>query len=108
MKLIIVLAIFVTIALIFFKYSKDKNLKKLFISLLSFAVVISLAVMGNLTRPVIPIYIAHIILVFIAWGALIVYILRGKYYWWLILSPIITIGLFLVLEFLTGSAHELV
>jgi len=107
MKALIVLAVLVTIGIIFFKYSREKDIKKLLLSLATFGIIVSLAVVGNLTRPVIPIYIAHMILVILAWGSLLIYVLKNKYYWWLILSPIITIGLFLILEFFTGSGHEL-
>jgi len=104
-KALIILVILATIAFIFFKYSREKDLKKLLFSLLTFAVIVSLAVVGNLTRPVIPIYIAHMILVIIAWGGLVMYVFSRKYYWWLILSPVVTIGLFLLLEYLEGSRH---
>jgi len=107
MKALIVLAILVTIGIIFFKYSREKNIKKLLLSLATFGIIISLAVVGNLTRPVIPIYIAHMILVILAWGGLLTYVLKNKYYWWLIFAPVVTIGLFLLLELLTGSGHEL-
>jgi hypothetical protein len=63
--------------------------------------------MGNLTRQVIPLFLAHIVLVIIAWGGLLLYLFRDRYYWWAIFSPFVTIGLFLLLEFLTGSAHEI-
>lgn len=107
MKALIILAILLTLGIIFFKYSKDKKLQKLLLSLGTFALIISLAVVGNLTRPVIPVYIAHILLVIVAWGTLMVYVFKNKYYGWLIFSPVVTIGLFLVLEYMTGSAHEL-
>ncbi len=106
MKALIILAILATLAIIFFQYSRNKNLKKLFIALCTFAVIISLAVVGNVTRPVIPIFMAHLILVIAAWGGLMVYLVKEKYYWWIIFSPVVTIGLFLVLEFLAGSGHE--
>ncbi len=106
MKALIILVILATIAVIFFKYSKSRDIKKLFIALVSFAAIISFAVMGNLTRSVIPIFMAHIILLILAWAGLLWYLIRGKYYWWIIFSPIVTIGLFIVLEFLTGSGHE--
>jgi len=105
MKSLIILAILATIGIIFFKYSREKDLKKLLFSLVTFAVIVSLAVVGNLTRPVIPIYIAHMILVILAWGALVTYVFKRKYYWWLIFSPVVTIGLFLLLEYLEGSRH---
>ncbi|HFQ62098.1 MAG TPA: hypothetical protein ENK39_07370 [Epsilonproteobacteria bacterium] len=105
MKALIILAILATVGLIFLKYSRDKDIKKLLLSLGTFAIIISLAVVGNLTRPVIPIYIAHMILVIGAWAGLITYVFKNKYYWWLILSPVVTIILFLLLEFLEGSRH---
>lgn len=108
MKVFIVLAILVTFATIFFLYRKNKNLKKLFIALATFGAIVALAVLGNLTRQVMPIFIAHIVLLLFSWGALIVYLLRDRFYWWIIFSPLLTIGLFLLLELLAGSSHEAV
>ncbi len=107
MKALIILIILATLAIIFFRYSRSKDLKKLFIALGSFLLIVSLGIMGNLTRQVIPLFMAHIVLIVIAWGALMVYIVRDRYYWWIIFSPVVTIGLFLLLELLTGSGHEL-
>jgi len=107
MKVPIILAILITVAILFFQYSRNKNLKKLLIALATFGAIISLAVVGNLTRQVFPIFIAHIILIIVAWGGLLMYIFSDKYYWWILFSPVVTIGLFLLLELLTGSRHEL-
>jgi hypothetical protein len=107
MKALLVIVILVTFGAIFFQYSRNKDVKKLLIALATFGVILALAVVGNLTRQVIPLFIAHIILVISAWGALIVYLIRDKYYWWVIFSPVVTIGLFLLLELVTGSGHEL-
>lgn len=106
MKALIILAIFATLGIIFFQYTRNKNIKKLLIALLTFGVIISLAVLGNLTRQVMPIYLAHIMLTIVSWGGLILYLVRDKYYGWIIFSPLVTIGLFLLLELLTGSGHE--
>jgi len=106
MKALIVLVILATLGLIVYNYNKDKNLKKLLISLVTFGVIFTLGVLGNMTRPVMPLFISHILLMLISWGTLIVYMVRGKYYWWLLFSPVVTIGLFLLLELVTGSAHE--
>jgi len=106
MKALIILAILATLAIIFFQYSRNKDLKKLFIALGSFGLIVSLGVMGNLTRQVIPLFMAHMVLMIVAWGGLILYLIRDRYYWWVIFSPIVTIGLFLLLELLTGSGHE--
>ena len=107
MKAFIILAVFATLGSIFFQYSRNKDLKKLFIVLLTFGIIITLAVVGNLTRQVMPIYLAHIMLILVSWGGLIVYMVRDKYYGWIIFSPAVTIGLFLLLEWLTGSGNEL-
>jgi len=107
MKARIVIAVLVTLGIFFYKYKKDKDIKKLIIALISFVAIISLAVVGNLTRPVIPIFAAHIILIIISWGAVVYYQWSGKYYWWIIFSPVVTIALFLGLEYLTGSGHDL-
>ena len=106
MKALIILIIVATVAIIFFQYSRRKNLKKLFISLMTFGVIIALAVVGNLTRQVMPLYMAHLILILFSWGGLILYLVRDRYYWWVIFSPVVTIGLFLLLEVLAGSSHE--
>jgi hypothetical protein len=107
MKALIILVILATLGIIFFQYSRNKNIKKLLIALATFGMIVSLAVVGNLTRPVIPIFIAHIILIIMAWGGLMVYLMKEKYYWWIIFSPVVTIVLFLVLEMLTGSGHDI-
>ena len=108
MKAIIILTILATLGIIFFQFTRSKDLKKLLISLSTFGMIISLVVVGNLTRPVMPIYIAHMILVIFAWGGLMIYVFKDRYYWWVLISPVATIGLFLLLELLTGSGHELV
>ena len=107
MKALIILAILATLAIIFFSYSRNKDLKKLFIALGSFLLIVSLAIVGNVTRQVMPLFLAHVVLIVVAWGGLMVYIVRDKYYWWIIFSPLVTIGLFLLLELLTGSGHEI-
>jgi len=106
MKVLLILVILLTFGAIFFQYSRNKNLKKLFIALGTFTAILFLGVVGNLTRQVFPLFMAHILLTIIAWGGLIWYLIRDKYYWWIIFSPVVTIGLFLLLELVTGSGHE--
>ena len=106
MKALIILALFATLGIILFQYKRNKDLKKLIIALITLGGIIALAVVGNLTRPVMPIYLAHIMLILISWGGLILYLIRDRYYWWIIFSPVVTIGLFLLLELLMGSGNE--
>ena len=107
MKALIILTILATLGLIIYKFKKDKNLNKLLITLATFAAIISLAVVGNLTRPIMPLFLTHALLIIVAWGGGLVYVFKEKYYWWIIFSPVVTIGLFLLLEFIGGSGHEL-
>ena len=106
MKVLIVIAILATFGLIFLLYSRNKDLKKLFVSLGSFILIISLGIMGNITRPVIPLFLAHILLVVFAWGALLYYLIRGRYVWWAVFSPVVTIVLFVALSILDGARYK--
>lgn len=106
MKALLVIIVLATFAMIFFQYSRTKDHKKLLIALATFGVILSLGVIGNITRQVFPLFISHIILMMISWAALMFYLIRDRYYWWVIFSPAVTIGLFLLLELLTGSGHE--
>jgi hypothetical protein len=105
-KGLLVVIILATIAIIFLQYKRNRDSKKFLIALASFGIIVSLGVAGNLTRAVFPIYITHLVLLIFAWLGLLYYVIRNRYYWWLVLSPVFTIGLFLLLELLEGSGHE--
>ncbi len=106
MKVLIISAIIFTLAGIFFVYRQNKDMRKLLVALATVGALVIFAIMGNISKQVVPLFIAHIVLLMVAWGGLIVYLFKDRYYWWVIFSPLLTIGLFLVLEFLTGSRHE--
>ena len=106
MKNLVILIVLATLGIVFFQYSRNKDLKKLLISLGTVSAIISLGVVGNITRQVFLLFVSHIILIIISWGGLIVYLIRDRYYWWVIFSPLLTIGLFLLLELLRGSGNE--
>ncbi len=103
MKAIIILAILATLSIIAIDFYRNRDWKKLLISLGIFGVILTLAGLGNMVRSVIPIFIAHFVLIVIAWGALLLYIVREKLYWPIILSPLVTILLFVLLERVIGS-----
>jgi len=106
MKALLVIAILLTFGLIFFHYSRNKDTKKLFVSLGSFILIIALGIAGNITRPVIPFFLAHIVLIVFAWVGLLYYMLRDRYVWWLIFSPAVTIVLFVIWSLVAGSRYE--
>jgi hypothetical protein len=105
-KAFLVLAVLLTFGLIFLLYSRNRDTKKLLIALGSFILIISLGIMGNITRPVIPFFLAHIILIVFAWVGLLYYLIRDRYVWWLIFSPLITIVLFVIWSLIAGSRYE--
>ena len=99
----IILAILATLGLIAIDFYRHRDWKKLLISLGVFGVILTLAGLGNMVRSVIPIFIAHFVLIVIAWGAMLFYIFRDKFFWPVILSPLATILLFVLLERVIGS-----
>jgi len=103
MKAMIILAIFATLAMMAVSFYRHRNWKKLLISVAVFTLILILAGLGNMLRSVIPFFIAHFVLIVIAWGTLWFYIAREKLYWPLIFSPLITIVLFVLMERVIGS-----
>lgn len=106
MKIVIILFVILSFVSAVWQYTRTKNTKKLLIVLISFGFVISTAIAGNLTRSILPIYYAHWILVLAAWFGVIYYIAKDRYYWWIIASPLLSITLFVILEYLIGSRYE--
>jgi len=106
MKALLILAVLLTFGLIFGLYRRNKDTKRLFIALATFIAIISLGIMGNITRPIIPLFLTHIVLIVFAWVGLLYYLFKKRYLWWLIFSPVVTIVLFIALSLLEGSRYE--
>jgi hypothetical protein len=106
MKALLILAILLTFGLIFGLYSRNRDTKRLVIALATFIAIISLGIMGSITRPIIPLFLIHIVLIVFAWVGLLYYLFRKQYLWWLIFSPVITIVLFVALSLIEGSRYE--
>ena len=103
MKGLIIIGILITLALILANFYRTKEWKKLSISLAIFALLLVFVGLSPMVRTVVPIFIAHLILIPIAWGGVLYYIIRGKLYPLVILSPAVTLILFLLLERVLGS-----
>jgi len=106
MKALLVLIILATLGVILLSYRRTGNRKKTLVALASFGVIVSLGIAGNITRAILPLFVAHLVLLVFAWLGLLYYLWRGRYYWWVVLSPLLSIGLFLLLELTEGSGHE--
>ncbi|MEA3455842.1 MAG: hypothetical protein U9R26_04995 [Campylobacterota bacterium] len=103
MKGMIIVAILLTLGLTGLDFYRHRDWKKLLISLGVFGILLTLAGLGNMVRSVIPLFIAHFVLIVISWGALLFYIFREKLYWPVIFSPLVTILLFVLMERVIGS-----
>jgi len=107
MKTLIVLAILATFVMAFLAYRKNKDLKKLFITLGSFVVLLYILWVGfRVSLAIFALKIANIVLGFFAWGGVVYYILRDRYVWWIILSPLLVPIIFVVFSLLGGSRYE--
>ncbi|MBU1668105.1 hypothetical protein KKC13_06765 [bacterium] len=104
MKVLVVLALFAAIGLIFLFYKREKNIQKLLFSLTLLSVIIAYAVVGNVMRSIMPLFLAHIMALILAYGGLIYYILRARTQWILWLLPALTL-LFYVLLAWVGNEH---
>lgn len=105
MKGLLILGILITAGLIVFNFYRSRGWKKLSISLVIFTAVLIFAGLSPMVRTVIPLFITHLILTTIAWIGVLYYILRGKLYLLVILSPVVTITLFLIMERVLGSGN---
>lgn len=107
MKGIIVIAILATFVMAFLAYRKNRDLKKLFITLGSFIVMLYILWVGfRVSIAIFPLKIVNIVLGFFAWGGIVYYILRDRYIWWLIFSPLLMPVLFVLFSLIGGSRYE--
>ena len=104
MKAIIILAILLSIGLTILIYRQNSDLKKMLLSFALLATIISLGVVGNMMRSVMPLFLTHIVAIAISYGGLLLYILRDKFYWYLALIPFGTLALYLLLSWI-GNEH---
>jgi len=107
MKTLIILAILATFVMAFVSYNKNRNLKKLVITLGSFIVMLYLLWVGfRVSIAIFPLKIANIVLGFFAWGGIVYYMLRDRYVWWVIFSPLLVPLLFVIFSLIGGSRYE--
>jgi len=104
MKFIIIIAILLSIGLTILTYKRKSDLKKLLLSFTLLATIISLGIVGNMMRSITPLFLTHMVAILMAYGGLIIYILRDKFYWYLSILPFATLGFYLLLSWL-GNEH---
>lgn len=104
MKYLLVLAPLIIIALNYVMYKEDGNIKKLIISFLLLWAVVTLAIIGNVMRSLLPLFLTHIVAIAFAYGGTIYYVLRGKFIWLALLAPVLTMLIYLILAWI-GNEH---
>ncbi|CAA6821365.1 MAG: Unknown protein [uncultured Sulfurovum sp.] len=104
MKFLLILAPLIVVALSYVMYKEDGNIKKLIITFLLLWAVITLAIVGNVMRSLTVLFLTHILAIVIAYGATIYYVLKEKFIWLALLSPILTMILYLIFVWI-GNEH---
>jgi 5'(3')-deoxyribonucleotidase len=104
MKFLLVLAPLIVAALSYVMYKEDGNIKKLIITFLLLWAVITLAIVGNVMRSLMPLFLTHIVAIAIAYAATVYYTLKAKFIWLALAFPVITMSIYLILVWI-GNEH---
>ena len=102
----LILIVLITIAAIAWDYSKRHDVKKSSIAVAAFIAIFAMAFAGGVMRAILPLFLLHILAVITAWGALMWYLIKGKFYFWALFFPLATIALFVIMNFMEGSRYE--
>ena len=99
----ILLFVLLTLGLIALDWYRRRDWRKSLIALGTFLWIASLAMMGLTMRAILPLFLAHTVLLALAWLALLFYLYKERYLWWAFLLPAATLLLFVALNFFEGS-----
>ena len=106
MSKIVIVAI-ITLALIALDYKRAQNIKKSLIATILFIYIASVGFSGfTLTRAIPPLFFTHILATSLAYLSLLYYIFKNRLYWQIAILPLITIAIYVALNFLEGSRYE--
>jgi hydrogenase/urease accessory protein HupE len=102
----LILWILLTLGLIALEYRRRREWKRTLLATAAFVWILGLGFSGMIMRPVLPFFVAHILALILAWGALLYYLYSRRLLWWALLFPLATLGLFVLFDFLEGSRYE--
>ncbi|WP_456392821.1 hypothetical protein [Nitratifractor sp.] len=102
----LILWIVLTLGLIALEYFRRREWRRSLVALGTFAWIVGLGFAGMTMRAVLPFFALHIVLLILAWGALVYYLYARRYLWWAFLLPLASLGLFVLFNFLEGSRYE--
>ena len=104
MKFLFVVAPLIVAGFSYVMFREDGNIKKLIITFLLLWAVITLAIMGNIMRSVSILFLTHIVAIVIAYGGLLYYVLKKKFIWLALVSPVVTMTIYLLSVWI-GNEH---
>jgi putative effector of murein hydrolase len=104
MKTLVVLAILFAIGIIFLMYKRENDVRKMLFSFLVLGSIIGFAVVGNVMRSVLPLFLAHVIALILSYGGLVYYVFKDKMQWILWLLPLATLAFYLIIAWV-GNEH---
>ena len=104
MKALIILAIFLALGLIYLTYKREADTTKMLFSLFILFSIMSLALVGNVMRSLMPLFLAHIMALMVSYSGLIYYVFRDRKQWLLWLFPVGTLTLYILLAWI-GNEH---
>jgi len=104
MKFLMLMAPLLGIGLSYLMYRRDKDIGKFLIALLILGVVVSLGVVGNIMRSTAVLFLMHLVAVLSAYIATLYYIVRGRFVWYIVMLPILTMLIYLLSVWI-GNEH---
>ena len=104
MKALIVVVILLAIGLIVMMYKREEDMQKMIFSFVVLLAIIGLAVLGNIMRSVMPLFLAHVIALIIAYAGLLYFVIKDRTQWVLWLLPLSTLILYVVVAWV-GNRH---
>jgi len=102
----VIFFVLLTLGLIGLDWYRRRDWRKSLMALGTFLWIASLAMMGLTMRAILPLFLAHAVLLALAWLALLFYLYKERYLWWAFLLPAATLLLFVALNYLEGSRYE--
>jgi len=104
MRGIIILAILFAIGLIVLFYKRESDVPKMLFSFFILASILTLAVVGNVMRSLMPLFLIHLVALIFSYGGLLFYIFSERKQWILWLLPLSTLIFYLLLAWV-GNEH---
>ncbi len=106
MRLYIFLSLLLVAAmvLLYLKYRKEHNPRKLLISTAVLAAIIFFTYFSKVIFVHKPVFVVHFALLILSWIGLFLYLVRDRLLWWLIAAPGVT-TLFFIVEALFFREH---